>query len=419
MGARGVAMRGIQQVLGAIVGTIGLMLLIVQTAGGAAVGCASGAPVDGGDDDDDDDDDDDFVPVECDQDRDGFDAAGAPCNGDDCHDGDETVHPGAITWQIEEVTDGVGCTESLSVAEDSQGVVHIACVDDYEGALMHFYSTDDGWKSEVVVGFSDTVCSIAATEDEVAIAYLGPGYGVMLARLSGGEWSSEEIDTDNACGWSVVLRADADGVLHLAYGCSEIRYANSEGGWEPELLTSLVRGYRYGKGDLDMAVDTTGAAHIGFRRSDTALYLTNSSGEWDLSEVYIPGVGTTHEISVTVHDDRPELEINAGTKGSDWYHATPDDSEWVIERGQGVRDYTIAADGTPHGCGNSGLYCSAPENEDWRFSRTTDDFSIGSYDCAIDVGSNGAVHIVGDGGFWNELMYATLARNDSGPLCDD
>lgn len=379
-----------------------LLLSAALLTQGAVAACSSRRGG-GGDDDDthvgDDDDDDTYPDPACDEDADGAEAAGAPCFGDDCADGDPTIAPGVDEGVIElDVVES--CTESPSVAVDSTGTVHASCYDESNDAVRYAHLVGGTWESEIVAqrDIGDS-CAIAAPNDVVSIAFPDAATGdLVLATLEAGDWSTEVVDS-GGCGAFVQMVADSSGRLHLAYRCvGSVRYAYASGlgaTWRIETVqTTNPNGSNTGWVDLE--VSTAGVVHVVFGSSgeEGVRYYSDATGAFVLDAPWVPNMSGCARVALALHGEEPEIAFEGFFDGIlDWRRAVRDGGGWLVDYGVGIADYVGDAGGHVYGCGDYPGFCWDLEGEFVCPRLTEDGFSF--YDCSVAVGPDGTVHVLG------------------------
>jgi hypothetical protein len=270
-------------------------------------------------------------------DADGDGHASPACGGDDCDDANPAVHPDADDggWEIEPID--AASSWDVAAALDSEGHLHVA----YMGADARFHhATRSGgeWAAEGSEGVG-AGAAIAVGADGVVHASLGggrlsygslgvegwtfetleeldvdgalyPGEPTSLAfasdgtariaivsdeaeavrlwsRVDGG-WSREEVVSDNAA-WSCALAIDSSDAESVAYHVdSRLQVATRAGAeWVAETIESAGRGG--GGGDVSIAIDDAGAAHLAYHFMYTGdakdyriRHATNETGSWEV-----------------------------------------------------------------------------------------------------------------------------------------
>jgi plastocyanin len=133
---------------------------------------------------------------------------------------------------------------------------------------------------------------IGMTGRETLVAYGSEGQ-TLVARSTGGRWTSETVDPDG--GEGVTMALDAEGVPHLAYFTEggEVRHAHPAGeSWEISDIADA--GGLPDAGSAAIAVDPAGIHTIAWQTSDATIeFSTNEEGDFsDAEEVPSSESGT-------------------------------------------------------------------------------------------------------------------------------
>ncbi|MFN2544735.1 MAG: hypothetical protein ABR600_09250 [Actinomycetota bacterium] len=188
-----------------------------------------------------------------------------------------------------------GSFTGLSAAVDPKGTPWVAWIEG--GNLRVATKAGDSWSIDTVGPASSSrrlpaTTSIEASRSGPLLAYTGPGgQGPMLAKRTGGAWTSESIDSGGG-GYGISLALDADGYPHVAYYTSrgEVRHAHSVGApWEVTPIAQAGRTHPAGW-SASIALDKKGTHYIAWydANDDQIRLATNSSGKFK----EIPVTGT-------------------------------------------------------------------------------------------------------------------------------
>lgn len=366
-------------------------------------GCSDGSDEDSADDDVTGDDD------TCDGDGDGYDAEA--CGGDDCDDGDPTIHPGVEedeSWAVEIAASpigGGGCFSALGL--DSDGAAHVA--------YLHSNWTGSTW-----------------VDGEL-----------WYATNASGKWSSAIVETQALRGYSSRLAVSPDDTLHIAYldwSTGALRYLTDAGGtWDASVVDVDVEYYN------QIAVGTDGAVHLVYYQGHPSTghlhHATDRPLPWSITTVD-PDDGSGSFASMALDDDGHvhiayyyitdhELRYATDTGGTEWDVATVDSAG---ESTGWFSSIDVAADGIPHigytnGFEHDLVYAGGDGAGGWILD-TVDTTSDGIDDTSTGVGEDGAVHVayqafypdwpqgelryaVGGPGAWSVETVETAAPGDS------
>jgi hypothetical protein len=275
----------------------------VPTAGSASGGASSG--VGGG-----------HSIVTCDRDGDGYQST--DCEGNDCNDGDRSIHPGAPdtnavagAWREEYAFGEIpGNSRGFtSIAVDGAGVAHV--VEGQEG--LRYANNALEWKSEIIDENSTGTPSLTLSPDgSVNIAYVTSDE-VRLATRSRLGWATERILTLNpgapAYAGACSIASDREGRLHLVFrGGDALQYATLAGGvWTVITATSANR-----EPIPALAIDALGAPHFVFGAgggNDEALLYATRCGASVCVERVAPGIALDADVAV---DDRGVVHVVYG-----------------------------------------------------------------------------------------------------------
>lgn len=238
--------------------------------------------------------------IHWDADHDGF--VSADCGGDDCNDDDAVTHPGApdgtAPWSVHEFG---GSDAEPAIAVDGAGRTYVSTA-----GLVR--SSADGldwsWDRDRYIGHFAYVPLAIDEDDGVHIVYqesAGDLSGeVQHATFAGGEWSTEvalaieRIDSSHER--SAGLAIDPAGALHAVLRLPvdwpfdrdvDVTYLTNQGGaWTEQRVDADASG----RASVGLAVDASGAAHIGYPWTAPDVpaevrYATNASGAWVVETV--------------------------------------------------------------------------------------------------------------------------------------
>jgi hypothetical protein len=194
-----------------------------------------------------------------------------------------------------------------ALAVDDSGYAHVAVIEStggiykmcyglWDGAQFHFQIIQSSWLGDYGSGASPDLC--VQSDGSAAIAYRGGNYlnyQVDVAQnsaLGGTTWNIQTIDVPGHDCYSPAIKAlpsdDLHLVLHGKTGFSAPGYvfhttkAAGAPGWDPVFM---VNGSLHG-GDVRLAVESNGTAHVTFQEVSGNFYTgnicfaTNKSGTW-------------------------------------------------------------------------------------------------------------------------------------------
>ncbi len=251
-------------------------------------------------------------------DADGDGHVAEACGGDDCNDGDSTVHPGAVedeTWAFETV-DAAGQTGyATALALDARGALHVAYLDGDAGTLRYATNASGAWVTETIDADATTGLANAIAVDADGAVHVSTlacqGFNgnncydgdLRYATNASGAWVVDTIDEGGDTGYESSLAIDADGTIHIVYReCAgtngglcydgDLRHATNDGaGWQLETLDDDGdTGYSTG-----LVLDDARHLHVSFvtcARTNGGLcydgdlsYGTDASGAWQTETV--------------------------------------------------------------------------------------------------------------------------------------
>ncbi len=290
---------------------------------------------------------------------------------------------------------------------------------------------------------------IAATVDEgsspslaldnmgkVHVTYLTDSWGgdLMYASNASGLWETQVLDNSGNV-QSAAIVVDAAGNVHICYvendwiSAAKLKYTNNTGGtWQPaEILTENSSGFW----PLSMDIDPYDKLHISYCETGSMAssaplkYLTNESGNWNLS-----GVGSSiyaYDYAAVAADNTGNVHlsyyaINIGCSyitdrpGGTWQAPAVVDVNWSGGQLEGMMtDIVVDSLDRPHisyvsGGGN-------PRQDTWYAVKTAgvwnttfiDDGDFQSYGNRIDIDPDNNPHILYYHSQSNQLRYATNA----------
>jgi len=277
--------------------------------------------------DSDTDADTDTGPV-CDLDADGHDSVA--CGGDDCNDGDATIHPGADdrTTTIETIEEGTPyCCYPGQIGVAADGTVHVGY--DIDDQIRHAFDDGGGFDFEdVSTGVSPTLA--VAGDGTVRFAAVNPYWADTLLFLSNesGAWREEVID-----GTPVISGAPAvaalDGDIHVTYvraNANALKHAtDASGAWVADDVGQVAFG------DLAIAVAPDGAVHVAYMDHSTfhVMHAVDDGGGWTVDDIARELGQTSIEIAVAP-DGTPHLAWMGWATG-DLNYATNATGDWVVD----------------------------------------------------------------------------------------
>jgi hypothetical protein len=260
--------------------------------------------------------------------------------------------------------------KNVAMASDSSGLMHLAFeASQVEGGLItdsfmaYAVLRKDGWEVTRIDNESGDCSIVIDSEDNVHIAYIT------------GDWFNSN---------------------------SSLRYAtNRFGTWDVE----IVEGGGSGAFN-DIAVDSTGAAHISYLNTygtDTLRYATNRTGSWEISNLDSVGSASsfnmTTAIAVDSNDNVHMTYYLPGTTGQLAY-VTNDSGAWETEyiaQIAGIQsDIAIDNNDKVHvsfsDINHQALWYATEINDIWQIQVVDDDGIVGAYN-SIRVDASGHVHI--------------------------
>jgi hypothetical protein len=289
----------------------------------------------------------------CDRDGDGY--RSRSCGGDDCDDGDATVHPGAWDTNTEpgpwitefafgEIPDDSRGRTSLAV--DSDGVAHVA---EGRNGLRYANNESGSWLSESVDEASTGVPSLAlGPNGTVLIAYTASNQ-IRLATRYESEWVVTPITViepppvflEGACS----LVVDRQGHLHLLYATpGEVCYASRSGGiWYDQACFAADETIA-----PKIALDSRAAPHWIFGTSDALVYATSCESGYCASEVspgQVMDADLTIDAADTVHLAYGFLRLDAPLV----YGVLQTDRTWLEETIAPSSSWTVDLATSPPG----------------------------------------------------------------------
>jgi len=272
------------------------------------------------------------------------------CGGDDCDDSDPAAHGGAPSeaWSIEAAL-GPGSFYFPSVAVDASGRLHVSYHDGGAQDLRYATNASGAWVSEVVDSDGDVGWDTSIALDEAGSVHVSYGGepGLRHAWKAPDGWTVTDVEAGRMADTAIAI--DASGAVHVAYrdwGSHDLRYAVLRDGiWSVEEVDASGDTGR----EPALAVESSGAVHVvhvDWSRS-VLRYATRAAGGWTLGDVtplWTDGSGVSLRPSIGI-DSRGAVQV-AFTDGDscDLRVATGSDDSWSVE--------TVDPDG---GCGPAAL----------------------------------------------------------------
>ena len=223
----------------------------------------------------------------------------------------------------------------LSIAADSSGTPWVAY---YVGSKSLDVATLEGktWSVETVGPGAGEAAARARTATAVdsggPLVAFTDGRRPMLARRSGGGWSTEVIEPGGG-GWKISLALDKGGNPHVAYYTREleVRLAQSKGGgsWNVDIVAPAISGATQNLAGLSASIglDDKGTQYVAWydAKSDQTKLATDSDGKFEGVPVDGTEAGTLPVLAVEPDGsqvfvawyDRINLDLHMGT-----YYAT-------------------------------------------------------------------------------------------------
>lgn len=351
---------------------------------------------------------------------------------------------GPLAWEVTTLAGpgGVGIGRN-SLAVDASGVVHVAY---RAGTSLHYGVLRDGkWQSERVEAGSLLGCcrttglaaDLALGADGLAVITYGTcgclaGKGVRRARKTAdGEWQCETIAKRGNLGRYTAVATDGTGRTHVTYldykKQDDLYYAVSkEEGWEIRAVDVEPNAGFF----CDLAVDAAGKVHVVYATvwggyegidytsddyvPDDLKYATFHGERWrfDTIDTYgdvgywpcvrLEGSGAPHVSWAGEHRIKYAVHRNGA-----W-------TLRVADQGDDVGNYTsLALDENmqPWVVYDRGrrLWIAHWNGSDWKRQLVDGTGEVGA-NCAVDIGPDGAVHVVYSDRTHKDLKYARLKR---------
>jgi hypothetical protein len=200
---------------------------------------------------------------------------------------------------------------SISVVADSAGILHFCA--GLDGRIVYGANRGGSWNvvdaDTLVGGVEGSNCDIAVDADgAVHISYTNSNtYDLMYLSDASGDWLLDMVDpkgpTPIVADFNTSIAIDRQGHVHIAYfhdyANYQVEYAtNATGSWQTMTIDS--------EGDVgyytDLAVDAAGHAHVVYKKFgevDSIMYGTNRSGVWTIGALMEAGWG---DMAIAVDD---------------------------------------------------------------------------------------------------------------------
>lgn len=204
----------------------------------------------------------------------------------------------SLAWEVVDNTISLG--DSIALACDNAGIVHIAYFNSTAGTTMYANNASKAW---TITELDDSYPVSIAAESVSNVAISVGNFGLITNKS--GDWKTSWIDKGyNVDDCAIALDSgDAPSVAFLDRTTQALRFAESESGdWERSIIVSPIGGTTR---DVDMAVDSSDFHHISFYDDLTyeLKYATDKSGSWDILTIDSENlVGTYNSITLDKDD---------------------------------------------------------------------------------------------------------------------
>ena len=191
------------------------------------------------------------------------------------------------TWVSVPVASPWGIDANIAV--DSLETVHISYMKSGSGAVHAIY-TAGSWSSEVIDSLGAGISSfVLDSTNKPHIAYTAGYYDngtaawvyeLRYATKTSGTWTSSTVPVPEGCGGDLSLAVDKNGVAHIAFSCYGVFYATNQGGtWA---ISTIEKDYSY---EPSIAVDSNGKVHIAYDGHWQLKYAHNMLGTWTVDVI--------------------------------------------------------------------------------------------------------------------------------------
>jgi hypothetical protein len=196
---------------------------------------------------------------------------------------------GSDAWSFQTLEPVSDFGEGLDLALDATGAAHLSYRENDNGRVLYSTNGSGSWQTQVVADIGDLedrgATGLALDADGAVHIVYGNGANLSLdhAVSTAKGWSLETVAEGEV--WDADLAIDAAGRLHAVFGGPTIRYAILDDGmWtvseiEPEPV-----------GSLSLTLDSDGAPHVAYAKTDWVSYAFLSAESWVhesvLSETY-------------------------------------------------------------------------------------------------------------------------------------
>lgn len=218
-----------------------------------------------------------------------------------------------------------------------------------------------GWTSEILVnslaGNNPAICA-SRTENEAYIVYeaidsVDGDQEIFLCSSAGSNWNCQQLTNDTTEDVYPVIDVDSAGFVHVAWvgidnsGNYKINYAtNISGTWNEQTLSASNPG-PFGSGaSPQIAVESSGVAHIVFRAGNFSSYqihhiynLSPGGTAWSIDQLITPNQDDFLASIAVTNDSMVHMVVNGnGGFGFPWssYYMTKTGANGVISPAQQV-----------------------------------------------------------------------------------
>jgi hypothetical protein len=208
--------------------------------------------------------------------------------------------------------------EDLTLAQDSQGRLHIAYLDGTRSALVYGVRNGEVWT--LVDAVSDTpgrpVPSLLLDGASPLISFGNYRAGLKLATRTNGVWADSIVDPGfDVGGWSSIAK-DSVGALHISYSKfmvdnSQLKYAtNASGAWVAEVLDD-----QNNTGFGTTLMERGGVIHIAYisaSPSGQLRYASHDASGWTTADIS-PASGYSVTAMRFDQDGHPAIAFKGGS----------------------------------------------------------------------------------------------------------
>jgi hypothetical protein len=266
-----------------------------------------------------------------------------PAQSSDSQKGTASVKPAAreLIWSTSQLHDKGGRFGSLAI--DRNDKVHIAH-SGYSGSQSVLYHTTDSsgsWKHEIVdsTGVAESVSIAIDGSGGIHISYYATDgkndLKYAYKSAASGSWIKTTVDTAGTVGqYNAIAVDDANRTVHIVYGdldSNSLDYATNGIGETDGWSTETIDGDTTGQVHASIAIDASGKCHVAYRaQTSTLKYVSGSLNSW-VAPVTIDSGGAISDTSIAI-DSANKAHIAYHRGGIDKVkYATNSGGSWLVQ----------------------------------------------------------------------------------------